>query len=129
MKKLLLIGLLLCYGLASFGVSLNYFYCCGKLKSVTIAVNANNEDDCTGPKGKGCCDNKTVTLKIKTVQKNNDNLNFTIHPPVSSLPPEPVHFVFRPMNSSPAEQYFYFHCNSKPPPPANPQAYTGVFRI
>lgn len=70
MKKGLIIAILLSYSIASFGVSLNYFYCCGKLKTVSLTANTEAKD-CTGKSKKGCCDNKTVTIKLKVDQKEN----------------------------------------------------------
>lgn len=65
------------YSIASFGVSLNYFYCCGVLKGVSL--RANTEEKAWKTKtGKGCCDNKTVTLKLKTDQKNTEQPSFKI---------------------------------------------------
>jgi hypothetical protein len=70
-KKVLVIAILLSYSVASFGVSLNYFYCCGKLKTVSLVVKTESKD-CPGKSKKGCCDNKTVTIKLKTDQKENN---------------------------------------------------------
>jgi hypothetical protein len=69
-KKILAIAILLSYSVASFGVSLNYFYCCGKLKAVSLAVRSGARD-CPGKSKKGCCDNKIVTIKLKVDQKEN----------------------------------------------------------
>lgn len=68
MKKLLIIAILISYSVASFGVQLNYFYCCGKLKTVSLALKAEDKD-CKGKPVKGCCDNKTVSLKLKVDQE------------------------------------------------------------
>lgn len=70
-KRILVILILISYSIASFGVSLNYFYCCGKLKSVSLVTDTDKED-CKTKSSKGCCDNKTVTLKLKTDQKSSD---------------------------------------------------------
>ncbi len=82
MKRILIIVILISYSFASFGVSLNYFYCCGKLKDVSITTNAkvksNNEKA-----GKGCCENKTVTLKLKTDQKSTEQSTFHFDAPLS----------------------------------------------
>jgi hypothetical protein len=67
-KKIFLIAILISYCLASLGVSINYFYCCGKLKTVSL-VAAIEEKNCTGKSEKGCCKNKTITVKLKIDQK------------------------------------------------------------
>lgn len=51
------------------GVSLNYFYCCGKLKTISFNVEKKNNKVCKKKSGKKCCQNKTVTVKLKTDQK------------------------------------------------------------
>jgi hypothetical protein len=75
-KRILVIAILISYSIASFGVNLNYFYCCGKLKTVSLVVNTE-ERYCKSKSTKSCCDNKTVTIKLKTDQKNSDQT--TIH--------------------------------------------------
>lgn len=70
MKKLLVILLLMVYGLSSTGMTINFHYCCGKLKKVEFS---SAQLDC-GMKmkhssGKKCCDNKQVDLKVKDDQK------------------------------------------------------------
>ncbi len=78
MKRIFIIAILISYSIATFGVSLNYFYCCGKLKTVSLALKTEDKD-CTGKAKKGCCDNKTVTIKLKVDQQKSadqSNLNF-----------------------------------------------------
>ncbi|MBS1641970.1 MAG: hypothetical protein JST94_03685 [Bacteroidetes bacterium] len=75
MKKILIFALLISYSVASLGVSLNYFYCCGKLKSVSVQVNKETTN-CSGKLSKDCCGNKTVTLQLKTDQKESSTLNY-----------------------------------------------------
>jgi hypothetical protein len=58
------------YGLSSTGMTINFHYCCGKLKKVEFS---SAQLDC-GMKmkhssGKKCCDNKQVDLKVKDAQK------------------------------------------------------------
>jgi hypothetical protein len=58
------------YGLSSTGMTINFHYCCGKLKKVEFS---SAQLDC-GMKmkhssGKKCCDNKQVDLKVKDEQK------------------------------------------------------------
>lgn len=51
------------------GVSLNYFYCCGKLKTISFKIEKKKNKVCKKKSGKKCCENKTVTVKLKTDQK------------------------------------------------------------
>ncbi|HMR83751.1 MAG TPA: hypothetical protein PKE30_11490 [Niabella sp.] len=72
MRKGFFLILFLAYGFASFGFSLNYFYCCGELKEVKISLHTQHEDDCGMEMGdKKCCDNKSLTLKVSSDQKPN----------------------------------------------------------
>ena len=82
MKKFLVIAILISYSIASFGVSLNYFYCCGKLKTVSLVVNTE-EKSCKSKSTKGCCENKTVTIKLKTDQKSSEQTTFHLIAPLS----------------------------------------------
>jgi hypothetical protein len=66
-KKLLLIFVLAAYSVAAMGINLNYFYCCKKLTSITFS-QPQEEKDCTHKTKKGCCDTKTVTVKLKADQ-------------------------------------------------------------
>lgn len=70
MKKLFVILLLMVYGTASFGATVHFHYCCGKLKSVDFTPP--KEKDCGMGKinmgSKKCCDNKQVELKLKSEQ-------------------------------------------------------------
>jgi hypothetical protein len=63
-KKFIISVMFMIYGLASFGVSLNYFYCCGKLKKITVKSTHFANHKCPMKNGKDCCRNKTVTFKI-----------------------------------------------------------------
>ena len=58
------------YGLSSTGMTVNFHYCCGKLKKVEFS---SDQSDC-GMKmkhssGKKCCDNNLLDLKVKSDQK------------------------------------------------------------
>lgn len=55
------------------GVSLNYFYCCGKLKTVSFKTRTLGKKECKKRVGKKCCENKTVTVKLKLDQKETQN--------------------------------------------------------
>lgn len=62
MKKISIILLLVSYSLATMGISLNQFYCCGKLKSVTVTLSQDIKQKCSK---KGCCENKYQFVKVK----------------------------------------------------------------
>ena len=82
MKRIVVILFLISYSIASFGVSLNYFYCCGKLKTVSFAVNTAPNNGETKSK-KGCCDHRTVIYKLKTDQKNTESASYDFNAPLS----------------------------------------------
>jgi hypothetical protein len=85
-KKVLLIGILFAYSIASFGVSLNYFYCCGKLKSISLFAKTN-ENNCKGKSKKSCCNNKVVTLQLKIDQKDNNKESSKLYTSLSPAIP------------------------------------------
>lgn len=68
MKKFAIILILICYTTASFGVSLNYFYCCGKLKTISLATKTKDKN-CKGDLKKGCCKNEKTKVKLNADQK------------------------------------------------------------
>lgn len=66
MKKIVLIILISIYSLSAFGVSLKEFYCCGKLKSITVIVADEGKDKCGKADSKdGCCKTKYQFFKVK----------------------------------------------------------------
>lgn len=66
MKKIVLILLISIYSLSTFGVSLKEFYCCGKLKSVTVTLADDSKDKCgKGDNKDGCCKTKYQFFKVK----------------------------------------------------------------
>lgn len=75
MKRILIIAILITYAISSFGVSINYFYCCGKLKTVSF-THDTKEKNCKSKSGKGCCKNETVIVKLNADQKNSDQTSF-----------------------------------------------------
>jgi hypothetical protein len=82
-KRIIVIAILISYSIASFGVSLNYFYCCGKLKTVSFTVNTQEINCKPKPTKKGCCKNETETIKLKTDQKNSDQITFQYTAPLA----------------------------------------------
>lgn len=65
------------YGLAAFGVSLHYSYCCGKLKEVSVKLDNPPVDHKCPMKGdKDCCKEKTVDLKLNQQQQVSQQVVF-----------------------------------------------------
>ena len=78
----MLIIILASYSIASFGVSLNYFYCCGKLKTISFAEKSIAKA-CKGSKKKNCCRTEKVTVKLKTDQKASGEIHHHFDTPIS----------------------------------------------
>jgi len=76
MKKFIVLAVLMVYGFAAFGVSLNYFYCCGKLKEVSIQLNTPVDHKCPMKGGIDCCKNKKVEAKISADQNFSQQISF-----------------------------------------------------
>jgi hypothetical protein len=71
MKKLLVILLLIMYGTSSFGMTVHFHFCCGKLKAVDLTPPKDNH--CNSSKSyqigeKPCCENKQVEIKVSGEQ-------------------------------------------------------------
>ena len=64
MKRLIIIMVLICYLIPSFGLSVTSHYCGGKLKSVSLLFSKTL--NCCGTKKMkpGCCKDKVCTFKI-----------------------------------------------------------------
>ncbi|MEP6616783.1 MAG: hypothetical protein ABJA57_09405 [Ginsengibacter sp.] len=65
MKRLALILLIGVYSLSTFGVNIKQFYCCGKLKSVSIIASANPDRPFKKDTNDGCCKTKYKSFKVK----------------------------------------------------------------
>ena len=94
MKKLFAIVLLLMYGFSSTGMTLHLHYCCGKLDGIDLSPV--KDDHCSGSHKlikKTCCDEKQVSLKLKSEQNLAKFLNSvfqltaikTVHPEFLAL--------------------------------------------
>ncbi|MFT3903100.1 MAG: hypothetical protein QM727_07995 [Niabella sp.] len=120
--------MLMVYGFASFGISLNYFYCCGNLKTVSLSVASQQEQDNCPMKGKkGCCEHKTVSHKISVDQNANAALFLaSLHCGPAALPAPPY-------LAKANVLYAQFHTPTykKPPPLSqnNNLVFLSVFRI
>jgi hypothetical protein len=67
MKKFTVISLLCIYALATMGFSLKEFYCCGKLKSISLTITDDGKAKCKNGDSNtdGCCKNKFQYFKVK----------------------------------------------------------------
>lgn len=65
MKKAALILLICVYSFATMGFSIKQFYCCGKLKSVSVSLSSNEKTKCSkGDNKDGCCKTKYQYFKL-----------------------------------------------------------------
>ena len=64
MKKIAILLLLSIYSLASFGIGVNSFYCCGKLKSVTLSFFEKNVQVPADNSNSSCCQTKHQFLQV-----------------------------------------------------------------
>jgi hypothetical protein len=86
MKKGLTILFLLLYSFSVFGIGLKEIYCCGKLKTVTVAVTVTENHKCNKHhKHKACCQSKYHYLKVK------GNYLAAIATPIAAKPSIEVH--------------------------------------
>jgi hypothetical protein len=67
MKKLAIISLLCIYALATMGFSMKEFYCCGKLKSISLTIADDGKAKCKNGDSntEGCCKNNFQYFKVK----------------------------------------------------------------
>ncbi len=66
MKKIAIILLLSIYAISSFGIGIQQFYCCGKLKVTSFTLVQYAKETCEkGNQMSGCCKTKFQSFKIK----------------------------------------------------------------
>ncbi|WP_343670961.1 hypothetical protein [Chitinophaga sp.] len=66
MKRITAICLLLLYSLTLVGLGVKQFYCCGKLKEVSVGLAGATKHECEMEKEhKGCCETAFKTLKVE----------------------------------------------------------------
>jgi hypothetical protein len=86
MKKGLTVLLLFFYSFSVFGVVLKEIYCCGKLKTVSVAATVNEKQDCHKQHNhNGCCSTKYHYLKAQ------DNHLASTATPVAGKPLIEIH--------------------------------------
>lgn len=78
MKKLAAISLILIYALATMGFSLKEFYCCGKLKTISVTLANEGKSDSKKDSGSDhCCKNKYQYFKVKDNHVSAAHISFT----------------------------------------------------
>lgn len=66
MKKISLISVLVIYSLATLGIGIKQFYCCGVLKSTTMHFIGEKKQQCAKEdKEDGCCKTKYQVFQVK----------------------------------------------------------------
>lgn len=83
MKRILIIPLLIFYSIASFGISVNNFYCCGQLKKVST-LSENTEKNCQSAFKKDCCENKLEIKSLKVANKASESEQYLYKLPFPS---------------------------------------------
>lgn len=127
MKKAAAILLLCIYSFATMGFSLKEFYCCGKLKSLSLSLgtNGHNYFDKSGNKN-DCCKNKFQFHKVKDGHFASPILKNSL---------SNFYYLSHPCYSYDAHPYFGFQSKAEnihaPPIPSGIDAYiiNCVFRI
>jgi hypothetical protein len=89
------------YGTSSFGMTLHFHYCCGKLKKIDLTPPEYKK--CGSAKhhdmgGKPCCDSKQVSIKIKSDQNPSKGLQASFIS-VAVKPVQPDFFVSNPVEN------------------------------
>ncbi len=65
MKRIVLLPIITLYFISISGITLNSFYCCNELQSVSVFQNNTQKDGCKDQqKLPGCCKNKVQYFKV-----------------------------------------------------------------
>jgi len=126
MKKIFVILLLMMYGASSFGMTVHFHYCCGKLKNIDFTPPNNIHCGKTHQMGsKPCCDSKKVEIKI-TDEQNPAKVYYPAFDLDAIKPIQQDYFV-----SSPFENKNLLPETFAPPPKTSQHLYVlnCVFRI
>ncbi|WP_184550981.1 HYC_CC_PP family protein [Mucilaginibacter sp. FT3.2] len=91
MKRIAVILLLLIYTVSVYGITINKFYCCGKLASISLSVSSASKSACKAISGSDCCKTVKANFKVKdnhVSAKTDINLknSFALVIPVFSIP-------------------------------------------
>ncbi len=65
MKRFIVTLFALLYLMSASGVAINRLYCCGKLKKTSVFLEKDVFKNCKCDKKSGCCDTKTVLVKVQ----------------------------------------------------------------
>ena len=65
MKRITIILFTTVYFISISGVAVSYFFCCGKFKEAYIFHCKSLPENCKGNKLPGCCETKTIVVKVK----------------------------------------------------------------
>ncbi len=88
MKRIFLLALTTVYLLSCIGIAVNSFYCCGKLRAVSLSAKTTVFDDCRMPvKKSGCCRTSSHTFQVKDHHLSSSSL-FTLAAPLVSILPD-----------------------------------------
>ncbi|WP_346237092.1 HYC_CC_PP family protein [Niabella insulamsoli] len=91
-KKITILALLALYSFTSFGISVNLFYCCDNLKSISFEVQRHHVDCKLPKKNKDCCKDERFQIKISEDQLHHV-LVFSAAPAPALLTP-PAYYTF-----------------------------------
>ena len=84
MKRTALILLTAIYTVSCLGMSVNRFYCCGELASVSYSLGATENGDKSAKKDK-CCDHQKQSLKLK--DSHFSAASFSLNHPLPAIVP------------------------------------------
>ena len=96
MKRTALILLTAIYIISCIGMSVERFYCCGKLASVDYTYGAGDNASQTGKKNK-CCDHQKQSFKVK--DSHFIAASISLNHPVPAIVPSFVNLVNEPVVS------------------------------
>jgi hypothetical protein len=128
MKKTALLLLICIYFLSTFGISLKEFYCCGKLRSVTVTLQLNEIQKCNKRDDKsGCCKTKFRFYKVGDKHFGSNILSS----PIKKFTDLPLFITYIPIRFPAAQQTEIANSNHAPPLYNGVAAYISncVFRI
>jgi len=115
-KKGLLVILTVIFGLASFGVSIRYLYCCGNLAEITVSMHTPHEDcGMTMKDDSKCCETESVTLKVSPDQAPDIQQVYNFLPPLATAVIPELYYILSDHSSLKTHPSFF-----NLPPPVTP---------
>jgi hypothetical protein len=102
-KRIAVILLVIIYSASVYGVTINKFYCCGKLTSVSLSADHQSKSDSKAV-GSACCKNIKESFKVKDNHfsaKTDLTLknSFALVTPVFFIPASPERITLREINA------------------------------